>query len=84
VKREAAETCTTSLSEVSFVGRLVASVVPMPSWPSSFLPQHITSPFSSTAQAWSCPVAMDATFESSFTGAGVGRSSFVSSPSWPK
>src|SRR3990172_3409111 len=59
-------------------------VVPSPSWPSKFRPQHFTPPPAVRAHVWSLPAAICATpLPRPTTPTGVVRCAVVPSPSWP-
>src|SRR6266498_3682884 len=59
-------------------------LVPSPSWPESFQPQHATRPALVSAQLWYAPAAIAVTpLASPATPTGVWRSVVVPSPSSP-
>ena len=64
-------------------GVMRSVVVPSPSWPYLFLPQHITELFVSTAHECCRPSAMLVAVVMPDTSTGVVRSVVVPSPSWP-
>jgi hypothetical protein len=72
------------LSPLTFTGILLSVYVPFPSWPSLFIPQHLTAPPLVTAQVWAYPAAMALTpLLNPLTFTGVLLSVFVPFPSWP-
>ena len=58
-------------------------VVPLPSWPNAFAPQHQTWWPVSIAQVWSCPPATAMAGGRPVTGTGTVESAMVPLPSWP-
>src|SRR6266511_571052 len=62
-----------------------STVVPSPSCPLGFQPQHLTAAVRVTAQVWRTPTEIDATpLLRPTTSTGVERSTVVPSPSWPR
>jgi hypothetical protein len=57
------------------------TVVPSPSWPMSFVPQHTTEPFARTAQEWKPPVVTAVAWVTWETTTGVEESVTVPFPS---
>jgi hypothetical protein len=57
-------------------------VVPLPSWPKAFAPQHQTCWLVSIAQVWSCPPATATAGGRPVTGTGTVESAMVPLPSW--
>jgi hypothetical protein len=73
------------LRPVTSTGVARTSVVPSPSWPKLFLPQHWTPPAVVRAQVCQLPAAMAVTpLVRPVTSAGMARASVVPSPSWLK
>ena len=64
-------------------GVVLSIVLPSPSCPLPFLPQHITLPSVSTTHECSCPAAMLVALVMPETSTGAVRSMVVPSPSWP-
>ena len=57
-------------------------VLPFPSWPVSFLPQHLTAPVVVTMQLKVSPAEMDETPEES-VGTSTGVELLVTAADWP-
>jgi len=65
-------------------GVSLSVVVPSPSWPSAFQPQHFTVPLLVSAHVWSPPaLTLVAPLERPLTDTGVSLSFVVPSPSSP-
>ena len=62
---------------------VLSVVVPSPSWPSPFPPQHLIAPPASTAHVWPLPMAILVAVEIPVTSTEVMRWAVVPSPSWP-
>src|SRR5690606_33047667 len=71
-----------SPATVTGSGRMM--VLPSPSWPDAFAPQHFTAPPAATAQLWNAPVLRAVTpLSSPGTAMGVERNQGSLSPSCP-
>ncbi len=69
-------------SPTTFTGVGLLSVVPLPSWPALFQPQHRTAPVVVSAQVWKPPALIAFTpWLRPITSTGVRRSVVVPSPS---
>jgi hypothetical protein len=65
-------------------GTLLSAVVPLPSWPRLFLPQHVMPPPASSAHVWKPPAEICSTpLERPLTLTGRLLDVVVPSPSWP-
>ena len=80
----AATAATPLVNPLTATGVSRFAVVPSPSWPRLFNPQHCTTPLLVSAQVWLPPAATATTpLASPLTVTGVNRGVVVPSPNWP-